>query len=200
MREIVTILFDDFETLDVFGPIEILGRLKEYFDPQFYSLAGGTITSSHKVPIVTRPISELQESSYILFIPGGIGTRKLVKDEAFIQVLSTLAGKAEFILTVCTGSGLFAKTGLLSGKRATSNKKAFAWVRSLQQDVNWVQKARWTVDGNIYTSAGVSAGMDMTLQFVADILGYNVAKQQSIEIEYDWKETPSWDPFADLYE
>lgn len=54
-------------------------------------------------------------------------------------------------------------------------------------------------DGNIYTSSGVSAGMDMTLGFIADLLGYDTAKQQSIEIEYDWKEDAAWDPFSDIY-
>ena len=63
----------------------------------------------------------------------------------------------------------------------------------------WVNKARWINDGNIYTSSGVSAGIDMTLGFISDLLGYEVAKKQSIEIEYDWKEDPLWDPFSDIY-
>ena len=199
MREISVILFNDFETLDVFGPIEILGRLKEHFHPQFYSPNGGIITSSQNVQVVTKPMSEINSDNYILFIPGGIGTRELVKNEGFINNLKLLSQKAEYIITVCTGSILFSKTGLLNNRKATSNKRVFFWAKNESPEVIWIKKARWIKDGNIYTSSGVSAGMDMTLGFISDLLGYEIAKQQSIEIEYDWKENPEWDPFSELY-
>ncbi len=137
--------------------------------------------------------------SCILVIPGGIGTRNLIKDTRFIDALAQFAGKAEFILTVCTGSILFSKTGLLDGKKATSNKRVFAWTGKESPKVQWVKNARWIKDGNIYTSSGVSAGIDMTLGFISDLLGYETAKQQSIEIEYTWNENPESDPFAELY-
>jgi transcriptional regulator GlxA family with amidase domain len=199
MREISTILFNDFETLDVFGPVEILGRLKEHFHPQFYSSKGGIITSSQNVQVITKPTSEINSDKYILFIPGGIGTRELVKNEGFINNLKLLSQKAEYILTVCTGSILFSKTGLLNNRKATSNKRVFFWTTNESPEVIWIKKARWIKDGNIYTSSGVSAGIDMTLGFIADLLGYEIAKQQSREIEYDWKEDSEWDPFSELY-
>jgi putative intracellular protease/amidase len=199
MREISAILFNDFETLDVFGPIEIFGRLKEYFNPQFYSPNGGIITSSQNVQVVTKPMSEINSDNYILFIPGGIGTRELIKNESFINNLKLLSQKAEYIITVCTGSILFSKTGLLNNRKATSNKRVFFWAKNESPEVIWIKKARWIKDGNIYTSSGVSAGMDMTLGFISDLLGYEIAKQQSIEIEYDWKEDSEWDPFSELY-
>ena len=199
MREISAILFNDFETLDVFGPIEIFGRLKEYFNPQFYSPNGGIITSSQNVQVVTKPMSEINSDNYILFIPGGIGTRELIKNESFINNLKLLSQKAEYIITVCTGPILFSKTGLLNNRKATSNKRVFFWAKNESPEVIWIKKARWIKDGNIYTSSGVSAGMDMTLGFISDLLGYEIAKQQSIEIEYDWKEDSEWDPFSELY-
>lgn len=199
MREIITILFNNFETLDVFGPIEILGRLKDHFYPQFYSQNGGIIISSQNVPIVTKSISDINSTTYILLIPGGIGTRELVKDELFVNNLKVLARNAEYVLTVCTGSILFSKTSLLNGRRATSNKRAFYWAENESSEVIWIKKARWIKDGNIYSSSGVSAGIDMALGFIADILGHDIAKQQSIEIEYDWKEDSKWDPFSKLY-
>lgn len=133
-----------------------------------------------------------------MIIPGGIGVRELVKNEIFLNHLKLISNKAEYILTICTGSILLSKTGLLNNKRATTNKRIFTWTREFP-DVIWVKKARWINDGNIYTSSGVSAGIDMTLGFIADLLGYEVAKKQSIEIEYDWKEDPLWDPFSDIY-
>ncbi len=199
MRTIVTVLFSDFETLDAFGPVEVFGRLGEHFTPAFYSQHGGLVTSAQQVPVPTRPFSEIHERDFILLVPGGIGTRVLAKDAPYIEALRDVAARAEYILTVCTGSGLFANTGLLDGKRATSNKLAFAWAKSQGPNVQWVYKARWVQDGNVYTSSGVTAGIDMTLAFVADLLGYDVAKQQANEIEHEWNEDPAHDPFADLY-
>jgi len=198
MREVVTILYNDFETLDVFGPIEVLGRLPGQFSPQFYSMTGGIITSSQNVPVMTRPLSELISTQYILFIPGGNGARALVNDDMFIATLKSLAGNAEFVLTVCTGSILLARTGILQGRQATSNKRVFDWTKSVPC-VNWIKKARWVKDGSIYTSSGVSAGMDMALGFVADLLGHPAAKQVSREIEYEWNEDSGHDPFSELY-
>lgn len=199
MLTIATILFDQFETLDVFGPIEVLGRYPEYFKAEFYSAEGGVISSSHKVPVVTKPLADLRAENYALLIPGGVGTRRLVADPNYVNRLAALARNAEYILTVCTGSTLFSKTGMLDGKKATSNKRAFSWAVSESPRVNWVKKARWSHDGNIYTSSGVSAGIDMAFGFVSDLLGYDIAKRESIAIEYDWKEDPDWDPFAELY-
>jgi putative intracellular protease/amidase len=199
MREIVSILFDGFETLDLFGPVEVLGRLSDHFNVQLYSLNGGLITSDQDVPVMTKPFTELKSSDYILLIPGGIGTRELVKNENFISQMRTLAVNAEYILTVCTGSILFSKTGLLNGKKATSNKRVFQWTSKESPDVSWIKKARWVKDGNIYTSSGISAGIDMTLGFVSDLLGYHIAEQESLEIEYDWKADPTWDPFSEIF-
>ncbi|MDO9324370.1 MAG: DJ-1/PfpI family protein [Methanoregula sp.] len=198
MRDVITILFNDFETLDVFGPIEVLGRLPEQFNPLFYSITGGIITSSQNVPVMTRPLSELKSTRYILLIPGGTGARDLLNNEAFIATLRSLAGKGEFILTVCTGSIILSRTGILDGRNATSNKRVFAWTKTAP-GVNWIKKARWVKDGTIYTSSGVSAGTDMALGFVSDLLGRPVAKLVSQEIEYEWNEDPGYDPFADLY-
>lgn len=151
MRDLVTVLYNDFETLDVFGPIEVLGRLTDNFNPLFYSLAGGIVTSSQQVPVMTEPLSELNSTRYVLLIPGGPGARDLVDDDAFIQALRSLAEHAEFILTVCTGSILLSRTGILNGRRATSNKRVFAWTKTAPE-VIWEQKARWVTDGTIYTS------------------------------------------------
>jgi len=198
MYEVITILFDEFETLDVFGPVEILGRLGEDFHLNFYSLNGGIIKSSQEVPVYTKPLPSLNQENYILMIPGGLGTRKLVEDDVFLERLKTLSLDAEYILTICTGSILLAKTGFLDGKNATTNKRVFKWTQHFPE-VKWIRKARWVKDGNIYTSSGVSAGMDMALGFAADLLGYDVAKEQSIQIEYSWHEDSSWDPFSEIY-
>lgn len=199
MRDVEVILFNDFETLDAFGPIEVLGRLVEHFNASCYSIDGGIITSSQKVRVDTRPLSELHSESFILIVPGGIAVRNLITDNIFLKKITDLSQAAEYVLTICTGSILLSKTGLLDGKRATSNKRAFSWTSKVSPSVQWVKKARWVHDGKFYTNSGVSAGIDMTLGFVSDLIGREIAKQQSNEIEYEWKENPERDPFSELY-
>ncbi|QLE78359.1 DJ-1/PfpI family protein [Francisella sp. Scap27] len=200
MMEIVTVLYNEFETLDVFGPIEILGSFKDIFKPDYYSLDGGVVTSSQGVKIDTQKLSGVTSNGYILFVPGGVGSRELIYDKQLVDTLSKLAVKAKYIFTVCTGSSLFSQTGLLDNKNATSNKKVMSWTKSIAPNVNWVDKARWVKDGNIYSSSGVSAGMDMSFGFISDLLGYDIAKQKSIEVEYNWQEDSNIDPFFEFYQ
>lgn len=188
-------LFDDFETLDVFGPVEIIGKLNDVYKMNFFSLKGGVITSKQKTEIVTRPYTEIDYSG-ILFIPGGQGTRKLVNHEDTILLLKKIAKSSLYCITVCTGAALLAKTGLINGVRATSNKKSFDWVKSVNLEVHWIYKARWVHDNKYYTSSGVSAGMDMILGFIADRINKEKAKEIAENIEYVWNDDPSQDIFA----
>lgn len=90
---------------------------------------------------------------------------------------------------------MLAKSGVLDKRNATSNKKAFDWVRSISQNVNWIKKARWVVDEKYYTSSGVSAGMDMSLGFISDLFGIEKAKQIAFDIEYFWNSNKECDVF-----
>ena len=189
------ILFNDFETLDAFGPVEVIGKLPDIYCLKYYSLTGGIIKSSQQVSIDTLPFAEI-DSSGILLIPGGMGTRTLVNDRNFIEQLKILSEKALYVLTVCTGSALLAKTNLLNGMKATSNKMAFEWACSNGTEVNWVKKARWVKDGKFYTSSGVSAGIDMILGFVGDIHGMEYAQGIANGIEYIRNPDKDNDPFA----
>ncbi len=197
---VAVLLFEDFETLDVFGPVEIFGRLKDEYSIGFYSLTGGYIGNSHGVSHLTLPLEELADGTDIFLIPGGYGTRKEVKNEKLIRSIRTISEKCEFVLSVCTGSALLARTQLIDSKVATSNKRAMDWVVTQGPDVNWQRKARWTVDGKYYTSSGVSAGIDMTLGFLSDRHGYQFAKKVANEVEYLWTEDKDQDPFYELYE
>lgn len=192
---VAILLFEDFETLDVFGPVEIFGILKENYQISFYSLSGGLIRNSHGVLIETRNIEDIKSGVDIFLIPGGYGTRKEVDNLLLIDKIKHISQLSKFVLTVCTGSALLARTGLLDNRTATSNKRAFDWVITQGQKVNWVKKARWTKDEKFYTSAGVSAGMDMTLGFLSDIHGIEFARQTAFRIEYEWIENMDNDNF-----
>jgi len=187
------ILFDIFETLDVFGPVEILSRI-ENADLHYISMEGEAIKSRQNYYIQTEPIFSVIPDG-ILVIPGGQGTRNLVDNEAFISKLKSICNSAEYVLSVCTGSALLAKTGVLNNRTATSNKKTFEWVKSINRSVNWIEQARWTVDGKYYTSSGVSAGMDMSLGFISDLFGEEKAVQIARDIEYVWNRNKEYDFF-----
>ncbi len=189
------LLFEDFETLDVFGPVEILGRLKEFYVVNFYSLFGGQIKNGHGVSISTETLAEINNGVDIFLIPGGYGTRKEIDNVLLIDKIREISDLSNFVLTVCTGSALLAKTGLLDGRKATSNKRAFDWVMTNGENVNWLKKSRWTVDDKYYTSSGVSAGMDMTLGFLSDLHGIEFARQIGFQIEYNWIEDKDNDNF-----
>jgi Transcriptional regulator containing an amidase domain and an AraC-type DNA-binding HTH domain len=194
-KNFTVILFNDFESLDAFGPVEVIGKLDQYFSIEFFSEKGGIVTSSQNVKVQTLPITDIKGAD-VLLIPGGTGTRTEVDNHDFIETLKRISEKAQFVLTVCTGSALLAKTGLLKNTKATTNKMAFDWVVSQDEDVQWIRKARWVNDGKYYTSSGVSAGMDMALGFVRDRISAEAAEKISKGIEYIWNKDQNDDPFC----
>ena len=109
--------------------------------------------------------------------------------EAFIGRLRAASEKADVVTTVCTGSALLARTGLMDGRPATSNKIAWDWVVQQGPKVLWKRKARWVDDGNLVTSSGVSAGTDMALALIARMHGREMALTTACTMEYTWHET-----------
>jgi transcriptional regulator GlxA family with amidase domain len=189
------ILFDDFETLDAFGPVEVLGRVPEnYYAIGHFSLNGGIVKSSQNVCVDTKPFSAMKGG--IMLVPGGAGAGRLQSSREYAEILKKIAGSSSYILSVCTGSMLLASAGVLDGKNATTNKMAFDRAAGLYPEVNWIKKARWTKENNIYTASGVSAGIDMALDFAADINGTSIAEHTAKIIEYVWNKDSGNDPFA----
>jgi putative intracellular protease/amidase len=195
--DVGVLLFDDFETLDVFGPVEILGRLKDYYQVSFYSETGGLVKNSHGVSIDTHNVENIASGIDVFLIPGGLGTRKEVNNTLLIDTIKQISELSTYVLTVCTGSALLAKTGLLDNRVATSNKRAFDWVITNGKRVKWIRRARWAIDDKFYTSSGISAGMDMTLGFLCDIHGLEFAQEVAIQIEYNWQENKDNDNFSE---
>ena len=187
-------LFPNFETLDIFGPIEVLGRVAEY-RLRYYSLEGQNIVSAQGTEIVTQPL-HMANPKGIFVLPGGRGTRPLAVDKKFMQQLLPYVDACTYCLSICTGAAVLAAGGVLDGRRATSNKKAFVWVKSTGPKVKWEPRARWCRDGKFYTAAGVSAGIDMALGFVADCFGRACAETIARDMEYVWNDDMTKDIFA----
>jgi putative intracellular protease/amidase/Cu/Ag efflux protein CusF len=192
------LLFDDFEPLDVFGPIEIFGGLgKKVKIVMLAEKAGTSRPRFGPAVLVDRTLDQAGEID-LLLIPGGSGTRAEVKNASFLAALKRLAESTPHVATVCTGSGLLARTGLLAGHRATSNKRAFQWAVAQDRNVHWVHEARWIEDGKYTTSSGVSAGIDLSLGIVASLFGRAAAVTIAQNTEYVWNDDPTKDPFAAL--
>ncbi len=188
-------LFNDYASLDVFGPVDICARIPDW-NIRFVSKDGGPVISGVKSAIDTIPASEADKHG-IFFIPGGFGTRPLSKDAEFLKTVKEFADQSPWCLSVCTGSVLLAAAGVLDGRKATSNKFAFKWAQSFAGPV-WQKSARWTSDGKFYTSSGVAAGMDMALGFVADRYSAETSEDIAARIEYVWSQDPENDPFQYL--
>lgn len=188
------VLFDGFEPLDVFGPVEVLGDLEDC-ELHYYSLTGGSVGCRQNCRIETSPFAEIPAHG-ILLIPGGMGTRPLTTDAAWLSQLSALAAQAQYVLSVCTGSALLAAAGVLDGRSATSNKRSWQWATTFGNNIDWKPRARWVHDGKFFTASGVSAGIDMALAFVRTVYGSDKAQAVARRMEYIVHPDADDDPFA----
>lgn len=194
-KTIAIVLFPRFETLDVFGPVEMWGRLDDY-EIVTVSEHGGTIASAQGIDTVTDYSFDNAPQFDILMIPGGMGTRTEVNNPVMLEFLHKQDEGTEYTTSVCTGAALLAKAGLLDGRKATSNKMAWSFVTSQDGDVLWQPSARWVEDGKFLTSSGISAGIDMALALIEDLEGREKAENVAKVAEYIWNDDPADDPFA----
>ncbi len=194
-HRVSVVLFEGFELLDVFGPVELFSAAPQLFALEFLGPAP-LVASSQGIEVTTTHRYDSADAADIVLVPGGRGTRPLAQDAAFLGWLGEYAASAAFVTSVCTGSALLAASGLLDGYRATSNKRAFDWVAAQGERVDWVRQARWVEDRNRWTSSGVAAGMDMTAAFIAHLHGADVARSLTDYVELDVHPDATRDPFA----
>lgn len=194
-KKLGIILFNNFETLDVFGPVEMWGRLPDY-EVVMVSEHGGPVKSAQGPATVAAFSFETAPQLEILMIPGGGGTRIEVNNPAMLAFLRKQDRGTEFTTSVCTGAAVLAKAGILDGRKATTNKRAYKWATSQSAAVQWQGRARWVVDGKYVTSSGVSAGTDMALGLVEKLYGRAKATEIAQGAEYVWNSDPHNDPFA----
>lgn len=189
------VLYPDFEVLDVFGPLEMWAYVPE-FQVVMIAETAGPVRSFQGVSTVADYSFATSPPVDILMVPGGVGTRAQLLNPAMLNYIRTQHARTTFTTSVCTGSALLAKAGILKGHKATSNKGAFALAVEQDPSVDWIVKARWVEDGRFLTSSGVSAGTDMALGLVAKMFGRDRATGLARSLEYEWNADATHDPFA----
>jgi transcriptional regulator GlxA family with amidase domain len=198
-RRLGAVLYPGFELLDFFGPLEMFGNMTGSVEVAMVAEKKGAVTSAQGPAAVADHDFADCPPLDLLLIPGGIGTRAEIDNPAMLDWLKQRVPRAEVTMTVCTGSALLAQTGLLDGRRATSNKMVFQWVETTWPRVHWVRQARWVEDGPLVTSSGVSAGIDMALAVIARLNGEQLSETLAVATEYDWHRDAAWDPFAKIH-
>lgn len=210
IKSIGCLLYPGFQALDVFGPLDALDTLSQTHPLSIHLLsrtldpvstldpapsAGSPTTGQSVVPTHTLAAHPPLD---VLLVPGGVGTRSADVD-AEVDFLRSVYPSLRYLITVCTGAGLAARAGILDGRRATTNKASFGRVAAHGPRTHWVAQARWVVDGNVWTSAGVSAGIDVTFAWIKHVWGEEVASKLAIRVEYERHEDAGQDPFAAVY-
>ena len=197
MKSLAVFIFPEVQTLDLFGPIEMLGAFPNQIELSLVAETSDPIITRHGQRII--PDTTIHESTRydLLLIPGGDSAISAGQRSAATGWIKNVASEAELVMTVCTGSILLAMTGMLDGRRATTNKQDYRDTIYLGPSVKWVEKARWVQDGKFFTSSGVSAGIDMSLAVISHLLGNEAAEWLADGSEYEWHRNPEWDPFAE---
>jgi len=195
-RTLGAILYPGFELLDLYGPLEMFGALGPELRIVTLAEQAGPVASFQGPRTVAEHGFADCPPLDLLLLPGGFGTLEQLGNAALLSFLRERAPRAEATMSVCSGSAILAKAGLLDGRRATSNKMFFDFARSQGAKVEWVTEARWVEDGPWVTSSGVSAGTDMALAVIARLYGRERAERIAVYTEYEWHSDPTRDPFA----
>jgi len=193
-RNVGILLFPDVEILDFAGPLEVFSSASASGELggserlcNVFTMAESADPIRCNNPLTVTPDYTLADCPQmdILLVPGGRGTRPALDRPELIEWIAARAAAAELTTSVCTGSFLLAKAGLLDGKSATTYFGSIEFMRELFPAVDTQESVRWIDAGEVVTSAGVSAGIDMALYLLQRLYGKEVADATARNIEYD---------------
>lgn len=190
-RTVAILIFDDVEVLDFAGPFEVFSVTRELagdglFNVHTVGLTPGTIRARNGLKIVPEHTLESVPAPQVLIVPGGQGTRTVLNQASVVDWVRRRAAQAELVASVCTGSLLLAKAGLLAGSPATTHYECFDLLRTLEPTATVREDLRFTDHGQILTAAGISAGIDLSLHIVARLHGVETARRTARYMEYHW--------------
>ena len=189
-------VFNDIEILDFCGPFEVLSvtRLEESkrletlspFDVKLIAATKEVVFTKGNMKVIPDFDFHTCPKLDILIVPGGMGTRKLMYDENVLEFIQQKAKEVELLTSVCTGSLILANAKLLEGINATTHWKSLQRMQEEFKNVHVCFDKHFVEDGNIITSAGISAGIDMALHIVKRYCGEEVAKATAKHMEYPY--------------
>lgn len=192
IRTVAILLFPGVELLDFAGPFEVLSAACATLESTDRLMEVFTVAESKEPircnnPLTVVPDYALDECPHadILLVPGGMGTRTAVDRPELIDWIAKRATDAELTTSVCTGSFLLAKAGLLTGKAVTTHWASIERMRNTFPELDVRADARWVDAGEIVSSSGVSAGIDMALYLLQRLYGADAANATARKIEYD---------------
>lgn len=194
MRNVGILIFDEVEVLDFAGPFQVFTTAQRVARP---GTPFATFTVAENADVLARGGLAI-EPTYtfglepridVLVVPGGVVTAELEKP-AVIEWIGARAGEAEVMASVCTGAFLLAKAGLLAGKTITTHWEDIDDFRRSFPNIAVDTQARWVDEGRVVTSAGISAGMDMSLHLVERLAGEALARRTARQMDYRWQREP----------
>jgi len=195
-KRVGIVIFENIEVLDFCGPFEVFSvtRLREERRREEPSPFEVLLVAEKTDPVVTTGgMKVIPDHTFescpkldILVVPGGWGTRKELKNPAMLNWLRTRASEVETLTSVCTGSMLLGFAGLLDGHHATTHWRSLGWMRESFPSITVETDKHVVEDGRIFTSAGISAGIDMALKVVARYFGEDVARATARHMEYPY--------------
>lgn len=197
-KRVGIVIFEDVEVLDFCGPFEVFAttRLNENnrhqepspFEVLLIAEHDGNVRTAGGMQVSPHYTFNSCPSLDILVVPGGLGTRKEIENAVMVDWIRCEAAQVQTLTSVCTGAMLLGKAGLLNGRHATTHWRSLDWMCSSFPSVQVDYGKHFIRDGNVYTSAGISAGIDMSLTVVADYFGEEIARATAKHMEYPYPE------------
>ena len=198
-KRVGIVLFEDVEVLDFCGPFEVFSatRVNEEkrreqpspFEVLLIAERPGPVTTTGGMKVLPQHAFDDCPHLDIVVSPGGLGTWNELKNPRMLEWLRARAAEAETVTAVCTGSMLLGAVGLLDGRHATTHWRALDWMRDSFPSVTVEYGKHFVKDGRVFTSAGISAGIDMALTVVADYFGGEIARATARHMEYPYPES-----------
>lgn len=190
-RHVAILIFDEVEVLDFAGPFEVFSVADELSDGARFNVClvaetPGTIRARNGLKVVPDHTLESAPAPQILIVPGGYGTRALLKKPSLVEWVRRTAKHAEIVASVCTGALVLAKAGLLDGLDVTTHAENLADLRALAPAARVHGDRRFHDHGRIATAAGISAGIDLSLHLVARLHDPATAEATARYMEYRW--------------
>lgn len=192
MRTVLILLFDDVEVLDFAGPFEVFAVASELHEHTLFDIktvaqelrpirAVNGLSVNPDLALADAPQAE------VLIIPGGAGSRAVMRDKTTISWVRDQAYAAEKALSICSGARILAAANLLDGLTITTHHEVMHEMPEYAPGAICIDNVRFTDNGQVLTSAGISAGIDLSLYVVSQLCGASVAEKTARYMEYDWR-------------